>query len=170
MWSKQIDWRSFGALAILCYLVNLFGLQIVDRQLYSITYSYPISLIYALAIFSGALVIADRLKASRMLRFLSTISYSLYLNHHVIGSLLLVILVPTIGCTFALPIAFVGTVGVAYLSWRFVEKPSQGAARELIRRFKLAPLRPDQTTGDQAESAYTAVDHAKLAPSESASS
>ncbi len=169
LWSGRIDWRSFGALAILCYVVNLYGLQSINRTFYVVTNSYPISMIYALAIFGGALILTDRLKPSRVVRFFSTISYSLYLNHRMIGTLILLLLMPRIGYTFALPFALAGGIGVAYLSWRFVEKPSQGAARELIRRLKLAPVKPDRNTGGQTESAPTAGEPGGFAPTESAS-
>ncbi len=138
-WSKRIDWRSFGVLAFLCYVVILYGLHWVDPTFYPAANSAAISFIYALLIFGGLLLVNDQLKAPRIVRFLSVISYSLYLYHYVVGSLLLVILIPTIGYTLALPIAIAASVGVAYLSWRFVEKPSQQVARALIRRFNLAP-------------------------------
>jgi peptidoglycan/LPS O-acetylase OafA/YrhL len=143
LWAKRIDWRTFGALAIVCYIVIIYPLRTIDQSYYSASNSLPISFVYALAIFSGLLILNNRLKTPRVVRFLSTISYSLYLYHYLVGTFILVVLIPLIGYTFALPIAWISSIAVAYLSWRFVEKPSQQVARRLISQLKLGAAETD---------------------------
>jgi peptidoglycan/LPS O-acetylase OafA/YrhL len=74
-------------------------------------------------------------KNLRLLTFLGTISYSLYLVHVPIGSRVFNIAgrfeLGPVGTAIAILSAFAAALTVAYLLWRFVEAPAQAASRRV---------------------------------------
>jgi len=89
----------------------------------------------ALVGLASALAIATLEIKGRLLLFLGSISYSLYLLHEPIGGSLIsasLRRVQGVGGRFAvLGAAFGASIGAAYLLWRFVERPSQRLASGL---------------------------------------
>lgn len=89
---------------------------------------------YALIIFLGFLALAPK-RAVQPFAFLGDISYSLYLLHLPVGITVLNLLdlvgVPETVNTI---VAIAVSVGVSWLSYRFVERPTQSLARRLTRK------------------------------------
>lgn len=137
LWSKRIGWRSFAVLIIACYFVNILGVQFLNPNYDLATDPYFVASIYGFGIFIIFLIFNDQLKTPPILRFFGTISFSLYLYHGTIGWVLVTRLTPALGYTPALVMALAGSTATAYLSWRFVEKPSQQLARSIIKQLRL---------------------------------
>jgi peptidoglycan/LPS O-acetylase OafA/YrhL len=104
------------------------------------TRSRFVSFAYAIGVFVIAMLLNHRVRLNAIGRFVATISYSLYLWHYAVGFVVLLYL-RHLPAGWALLGAFAASLGVAYLSWRLVERPSQQAARWLLNRFwaKKAP-------------------------------
>lgn len=68
---------------------------------------------------------------NRPLLFLADISYSMYLLHLPVGVMIITMLYQSIGYTAALFFAVVAIFFMSYLSWMYIEKPFQKAARNI---------------------------------------
>jgi peptidoglycan/LPS O-acetylase OafA/YrhL len=96
------------------------------------------------------LLLNAQLAVPRPINFYSKISYSLYLYHAVSGHLVLGILYPWLGYVLALLCALAAVTGLSYVSWRYIEEPSQQLARSLLRQFPKQTTLPRKLSG-QAE-------------------
>jgi peptidoglycan/LPS O-acetylase OafA/YrhL len=94
-----------------------------------VTNSYLISVAYALLIFLS--LVRVRLPQTRIVRFLSDTSYSLYLLHGIAAPLVLKALVPKLPLWAAILAAAVASLAAAAISFRLVEQPFQRLARRL---------------------------------------
>jgi exopolysaccharide production protein ExoZ len=135
VWSKQLAPYWLGVSAIGNYFLFIYGIQSIHPEFYPPENSYAISSIYGYLIFLLLLLLNARLTIPKVLGFYSKISYSLYLYHAVSGHLVLGILYPFIGYVPALLCALAAVTGLSYLSWRYVEIPSQQLARSVLRQF-----------------------------------
>jgi peptidoglycan/LPS O-acetylase OafA/YrhL len=135
VWSGRITafWFSIGLLGN--WAVFLYATLSIHSEFYPPENSYAISTLYAYGVFVLLLVLNERLRVPKLVQFYSNLSYSLYLYHGLIGYLVLAALYPLAGFTIALAATVLAVTGVSYCSWRYVELPSQHAARHLLRQF-----------------------------------
>lgn len=133
-WSKKIGLYSYLGLLTLTFLSIIDGLKTINTSFYAPDQSYASSFVYAYALFVILLLLEKQLKLPKFFRFFSDISYSLYLYHRNVGLLVLALLCRVMDYTLAMPLTFGLMCLVSYLSWRFVEKPSQIFARKIVNR------------------------------------
>ncbi|OJV93161.1 MAG: hypothetical protein BGO39_14670 [Chloroflexi bacterium 54-19] len=137
LWARKVNFKVYALLFIIDYLVLIQGIRNINNQFYPETNSYGVSFIYVYLFFVICVCLERYLKIPVLFKFYSKISYSIYLYHGAIGILTLNLLYKRIGFVPALVIACALVTLVSYISWRFIEKPSQKWARILARRFKL---------------------------------
>ena len=86
LWQKQEIRKDLACIMFIsCYTLILMGINSFDPQYYNISPYMP-SFFYAILLFIFALKI--NLKSNRIIRFLSEISYCVYLTHWLYGSLI----------------------------------------------------------------------------------
>jgi peptidoglycan/LPS O-acetylase OafA/YrhL len=93
--------------------------------------SYGVSVFIAIAIFIVALTNESRIKLPKGIAALSVVSYSVYLIHGPLTSLVMDRLAPSLPFTVHATIALLILAILAALMWRFVEVPTQLLARRL---------------------------------------
>jgi peptidoglycan/LPS O-acetylase OafA/YrhL len=121
---------ALGYLAA-AYGVFLYGVRAIQPAFLPVTNSYPISVAYALLIFLT--LVRVRLPPTRVVRFLSDTSYSLYLLHGIAAPLVRKALDPRMPLWAAILAAAATSLAAAAISYRWVERPFQGLARRLSR-------------------------------------
>ncbi|MBI5640858.1 MAG: acyltransferase [Nitrospirae bacterium] len=131
-WAKKISLTETALFSIATYFVLVKGLLTIHTGFYSPENSYGVSFIYAYLTFLLFMVLEKYVRTDNIFGFFSNVSYSLYLYHGDIGFLLLTILYPLTGFTFAITITTALIMGMSYLSFRLIEKPSQNYARKLL--------------------------------------
>lgn len=131
-WSRRISTVDYAVFTLATYLVVVFGIRRIHTAFLPAENSYLISLGFAFAIFVIALLFEESVHVPIGISTTSDISYSLYLVHGVLGYFVLDELVGRIPFTAAIAVAFGVGYGVAYVSHRFVELPSQRLARSLL--------------------------------------
>jgi peptidoglycan/LPS O-acetylase OafA/YrhL len=119
---------GFGYLAAASGLF-LLGVRAVNAAFEPVTNSYVISVAYAVLLF--LVLRTARLPESRIVRFLSETSYSLYLMHGIVGYRLLGVLLPRIGAPAAVALAIAASLASASLTYLLVERPTLKLARRL---------------------------------------
>lgn len=129
--NKKISLKIFIALSSYCYLVLVYGIISIHSEFYPSDNSYGVSFFYSYLIFIIAMLLDKFLKPTKFINFYSAISYSLYLNHYAIGSLIITLLYPYLGYSFSLGISFAIVTFTSYLSYRYIEEPS----RKLVRSW-----------------------------------
>jgi peptidoglycan/LPS O-acetylase OafA/YrhL len=134
-WSGRIGNRAFALFSAVALFEFVYGAKEVTVQFYPPGNSYGVSVVYAYAIFVGALLLDANAKLpySRPIKFYSECSYSLYLVHGAIGFFVLYCLIPYLPLTVCIIIAFAVASVTAWVLHLFVEKPSQRLARRLLR-------------------------------------
>jgi peptidoglycan/LPS O-acetylase OafA/YrhL len=147
LWNKQFGIFWFVLSAISNYVLFIYGIQSIHPEFYPPENSYATSSLYGYLFFLVLLLLNARLVIPRPLNLYSKISYSLYLYHAVSGQLVLGILYPFVGYVPALVCALVAVTGVSYLSWRYVEQPSQQLARRILRLFPKRTTLPRKLSG-----------------------
>ncbi len=137
-WSKRIKLWEFGLLWLLIYGTIMYTIENLQPRFYQLNNSYPITFMYAYVVFVIGLVLNERIRVPRVIEFYSRISYSVYLYHGGVGLLILSYLKLNLklNYTLSLAVTLVLVTLVSYLSWRFMESPSQNFARYLLRRWK----------------------------------
>jgi peptidoglycan/LPS O-acetylase OafA/YrhL len=131
----------------ICWLIFFaFSLVRPGDGLFSTPYPPIVTYIAAMAIFVG--LMAMRIKrAPRLFRFFADISYSLYLLHLPVGSLVLGI---TVGLGMNFTVAFaISITSVILVSWAFyraVENPSRSLGIRLSAKFEKPHI---ETHGNQ---------------------
>ncbi len=133
LWAKLARPWQCALLAAGNYLVFVYSLKQVHTDFFPATNSYGVSTVYAYLLFVIVMMLAPRVP--KVIAFYARISYSLYLFHGVIGLTMLDLLVPRMGYPLSLLVAIVSVTLWSYLSWRWVEQPSQNAARRVLKRF-----------------------------------
>ncbi|MEB3191773.1 MAG: acyltransferase [Snowella sp.] len=97
--------------------------------------SYPISLFWAIAIFSLAWVCREALPSQRIINMIALSSYSIYLLHGLFGFILLPLLINRIGYSAALLISLVTITFLATITYFWIEKPFQGIAKIMTKNI-----------------------------------
>jgi peptidoglycan/LPS O-acetylase OafA/YrhL len=134
-WSGRVGNRAFALFSALALFEFVYGAKEVTVQFYAPGNSYGVSLLYAYAIFVGALLLDANAKLpySRPIKFYSECSYSLYLVHGAIGFFVLYVLTPYLPLTICIIIAIAVASVTAWVLHLFIEKPSQRLARRMLR-------------------------------------
>lgn len=128
--SGRIKPLMFVLHMIITYLVYLFCTYDSDLMTYP---PYLVSYCYAYFIFVLAYLFEDKisgLPGQKMVKWLSTISYSFYITHSLYGGMLISALVSRIGFSVAFLIAVPFCVITAHLNYRMIERPIG-----MLRRF-----------------------------------
>jgi len=116
---------SFMALFILWYE------QLYPARVFAAPYDLWRSYMASFAIFGVAWIALRSIPA--FLIFLGNVSYSLYLVHLPVGGVILGLASSRLPIDGAVVLAVAGSLGVAWLSYKVVEQPSQRLARSLLR-------------------------------------
>ena len=117
------------ALGLANAAVFLFGLSTIHTSFLPIGNSYPLSLVYALALFMGSL----GRPAQPALKFVGDISYSLYLLHGTLGFAAVQGLL-ALGAGRASPwLAALACIAASWVFYRLVERPSMALGKRLAR-------------------------------------
>jgi len=143
LWAKRIRFRDGALFTVVGYVLFVQG----HRQLFPDRLmpdaSRTISMGFAYAIFIVAMLTTQEIRVPRLLRGVSEISYSLYLLHIYIGLMILFTLNTRVPFEVNIAVTLTGVFGCSYLSWRFIERPSQSLARWLLAR------RPSRMAGSK---------------------
>lgn len=133
-WSGRVSVVSFALLSGACWVTFVQYLRHLRPEFYDAMNSYGISVGLAYAIFVIALLLDDHITIPAPVRFMSDISYSLYLTHGIVGFFVFDVMLTKYQLSFtaSLLVAIALSVATAYVSWRYVERPTQLAARQLL--------------------------------------
>lgn len=135
-YAKRIKHVSFAVLSVVFLILVING-----RGHYSGPYAWYLWLSYGLLVLS--VYLNNRLRVPQWLVSLGNISYSVYLNHMVLGVILMNAILFYIGVSFSkFMFAFLAAcllaVLVSIVSYKYIEVPSQRLARNLIREASSA--------------------------------
>jgi peptidoglycan/LPS O-acetylase OafA/YrhL len=145
-WAKRISVPQYVVLASAGYIVTIYGIRSIHTAYLPASNSYMVSFSYAFAAFVIGLLLEGFIRVPRFLRFTAEISYSLYLFHGIVGFLVLDIVAPDLNLTLSIALASIAAYAVAFVSYKFVEQPSQALARRMLKNRVV----PDKTI-DSAE-------------------
>jgi peptidoglycan/LPS O-acetylase OafA/YrhL len=157
-WAGLISVRAATLLASVA-LGTLAALSLVDpysrSELFS-AHSVVVSWAAALGLF-GALTIVPR--CPRLLRVFGDSSYSIYLVHIPVGSLVLNVLSLRYGLPikWSFPAALATVFATSYLTYRLVKVPAQRFGRQIARRWKSSALLRTTTAAPPKSSPEPAV-------------
>lgn len=130
--AKRLSWRWGFAYLAAAWGVFLLGVRAIHPEFAPADNSYAISVAYALLLFVALLNV--RLPEWRAIRFLSDTSYSVYLLHGLLGEQLLILLLRHhMPVTLAIAAAAAASLAGSWITFRFVERPTQRLARVLTR-------------------------------------
>jgi len=132
-YSKRISGYTFTFFTIANYFVVVSTGLKIHGELSGPNSLFIVSFFYAYALFVIGLLTNHKIKNGRIINFLATISYSVYLIHDHVGAFILDQLHRHIGYTVSLVIAVAVVILLSYLSYRFVEGPARKAARWIIQ-------------------------------------
>ncbi len=117
------------------FAVFLWGVRLIQPSYLPVTNSYLISVAYAVLLFLA--VMRLRLPERRVIRFLADTSYSVYLLHGLVGSLVLFAVVKHAPLGVAIALAAAASLLAATVTQRFIETPANRLARRLTQRWRL---------------------------------
>ena len=131
-WSRRL---GIGTVAMLiaiswCGFVATSGLSADGK-------SFQANTFYAVVVFLLVLWMNPKVKPGGVIAAVAVGSYSLYLLHIPVGVNILSRLTLTLGYSAALVCSLILLVGVCWVSYRYVERPSQAAGRWMIIRAGL---------------------------------
>jgi peptidoglycan/LPS O-acetylase OafA/YrhL len=130
---QRIKTCAYLALLGLQFSLLLWGLRSIHTPFLALNNSYLTNFVFSFALFS-VLGMANLPSLRGFLKRIADMSYSIYLLHGSIGIALLNILCQRYAYLPSLLAALGCTLLLAYLSFRFIEKPSQRFARYLLAR------------------------------------
>jgi peptidoglycan/LPS O-acetylase OafA/YrhL len=137
-WSGAISLRMAIVLggAALAALAGLYTLTPYSRSVIFVSNSVAYSWAIAIALF--CLMVAFVKRCPAPLRFLSDISYSVYMLHIAVGSFVLNVLSLRYGVWigWSFWIAFAAIVACSYLTYMLIECPFRKLGRQLLRRLQ----------------------------------
>ncbi len=138
LWSGRIQFRDCAILSGVAYYLVVRGTWTFAPTRFTGNNSQMVSFAYAYGVFIISMLVSEKIRMPAALRGTAEISYSLYLWHSTVGRVFT-------GAMSAYPFALSVTLGViatfavSYLSWRFVERPSQDLARRLLAWWRPRP-------------------------------
>jgi peptidoglycan/LPS O-acetylase OafA/YrhL len=130
--TNRIDLGQFAVLTALTIMIYIQLSEFVNPgYLFTKTETIPAyTYLQAMLIFWGALL--SKPWDSKVLSFLADISYSLYLLHIPVGMFTLILLHEVVPYELSLLLAVSLSIFASYLSWKYIEKPSQNIARRIL--------------------------------------
>lgn len=130
--AERLSWPWGFAYLGAAWGVFLLGVRAIHPEFAPADNSYAISVAYALLLFVALLNV--RLPEWRAIRFLSDTSYSVYLLHGLLGEQLLILLLRHhTPVNLAIAVAAAASLAGSWITFRFVERPTQRLARALTR-------------------------------------
>lgn len=141
-WAKKLSTVHYAILAVATYGVTVFGIRTIHTTFLPADNSYMVSFGYAFLVFVVGLLLEAIIRIPPFIKFTSDISYSLYLFHGIVGFLVLDALAHRTNLTFAITIALFVAYFTAYVSHRWIERPSQNLARRIILRTSKRHRKP----------------------------
>lgn len=133
--SRKLDLWSFSLFSVSSYLLIIYGILTIHTQFYYPTDSYGISFMYAYLIFVICMLLDGKIKLNMPIKFISDISYSLYLNHSALGRLFITVLFPLLGYSLSLMITLLIVIILSSISFRYIEKPFMNYSRFLLTKY-----------------------------------
>lgn len=132
-WAGRLSFGKTVAVAVAGWVTMVYNLSVMQPFNIVAPTSHPTQIAYVIGVFVAALwVWRDVAQNPAWLRFFSNISYSLYLIHYPFGLLAMDKLHGRIGFTAAATVSLALVFGLSYLSYRFIEAPSQRLARRIL--------------------------------------
>ncbi|HEX2133935.1 MAG TPA: acyltransferase [Actinophytocola sp.] len=132
VWKGRAPMWAGLLLGLGCWVVFMWG----DTLGYHLADdSYPLTLLLATLVVILAVVASDRVPRLRVVTYLSSRSYAVYLVHQTVAFTVLALLWPDVPSSVAVAVAIAGTLLVAELVHRSVERPCAKLANVLARRF-----------------------------------
>jgi peptidoglycan/LPS O-acetylase OafA/YrhL len=138
LWSGRFRFRDYAWLSALNYILLIRGRWTFEPAALAAGNSQIVSFAYAYGVFIALMLVSDRIQVPAAVRGTAEISYSLYLWHLPIGRFVLGAM-SDFWAPVALATAVAAAFAVSYLSWRFVERPSQELARRMLARWRPPP-------------------------------
>ncbi|WP_171632545.1 acyltransferase family protein [Paenibacillus plantarum] len=135
VYTKRISIVVFLIFSVVNYIVIIYGIRKIHNSFYDFSSSYGVSFVYAYLIFVLAVMLQRKIYSIKITDFLAKLSYSLYLNHGVLGSFLITLCYPYIGFSGAITVSFVCIIILCCILWKFVEEPSRHIARKLLNVY-----------------------------------
>ena len=129
IWESRISFKLFLAAFVMNYIIFLKSI-LVFRPEYYLEQPYLISLVYALLFFSIFLLTENKIAVPQIVKFISNISFSLYLLHMTFGSLIITGLENKYGFT----ISFTVTLACVVALSRFFNKEIE---QNVIMKLKI---------------------------------
>ncbi|HEY4708175.1 MAG TPA: acyltransferase [Thermodesulfobacteriota bacterium] len=114
------------------WILFFIGIEVRVGSAANPTTGYIISYGLAYVIFATTVFLELKIKLNSLARHISKISYSLYLFHGGIGIFIVTSYHSVLGYPLSLAVALLIIVPMCTLSYRFIEKPSQDLARQLV--------------------------------------
>jgi peptidoglycan/LPS O-acetylase OafA/YrhL len=128
---KRLPTAVFLLLVGLQFALIQWGIRTIHTTFLSTENSYLINFVFAFALFS-ILAMSNQKTITGLPKRVAEMSYSLYLLHGSVGIAMLSILHSHLPYLPSLLIAIVITLGSAWLSYLWIEKPSQKMARRWL--------------------------------------
>lgn len=134
-------WMPRKTFVVICILLGLIAVHLAatgfqEFRLWSFSY------VYALAIFGLAYLYRNELWRNKILNFFADISYSLYMNHQVLGYVLIATFIPVVRSNYgAGVVALIIVVAISYLVHRLVEKPTMLLGKKYASRIDFSFLK-----------------------------
>lgn len=128
VYEKKISFKVFCVAFLANYMVLVKSI-IAFRGDYYMNQPYLISLIFALALFGLFLVFEEKIFPPRAVRFISEISFSIYLLHMTFGSLFMTKLVERMGFTLSFIVSVCLVVLLSWGQFCWIEKRVIGKLR-----------------------------------------
>ena len=123
LWHRRsISWKKAFSYGILCYGLMLVGFY----QFFNYYYEeepYMLSAILALLLFIIMHLTRSPVQAPKIVKFLSSISYSFYIIHSLYGGMIISALFSHIPYGLALICGVSVSIIMAYINYRYVERP-----------------------------------------------
>lgn len=140
-WAGGLSGSRAMLLGWLAYFTAVYGIWQIHTSFLDPASSRTLCLVFALGIFSWAMVYGDVLGKRALARWLSDISYPIYLVHGTVGVLLLIKLHPFVGYGNALLISLGAVFLLASGIHRLIEKPSIELGRKCSNFFSRGRLK-----------------------------
>lgn len=151
VWSKRAPLWAGAALGLACWVVFCWGDELGYGRFDD---SYPWTLAIAVLLVTGFVLGSNRLPRSRLVSYLSTRSYAVYLVHQTIAFTLLTKIWRHTWPSVAVAASVAAVLVVSELLYRLVELPGVSVAGYLTRRPSRAPHGEHRTGSWFADDAH----------------